>query len=102
MLLLLWCSGCTWREGCVGNDLDSGRVYIVVDDKGLLPVRVPQLCCLVVMISIAIVESLSGCSFSCCTWREGRHGDKYVDRGHVNVVDVDRELLRSETNKHNK
>ena len=27
-------SGCAWREGCVGNDLDSGRVHIIVDDKG--------------------------------------------------------------------
>ena len=32
--------GCTWREGRGGNGLDSGRVDIVVDDKGLLPVCV--------------------------------------------------------------
>ena len=33
-----------------------------------------------------------------CTWREGRHGDKDVDRERVNIVVVDVELLRSETN----
>ena len=44
-------------------------------------------------IAIAIVGSCSG-----CTWREGRHGDKDVDRGRVDIVDVDKGLLRSETN----
>ena len=52
MLLLLWCSSFTWREGRVsGNDLDSGRVHIVVDDKGLLPVRVLRDCRHVVCVS---------------------------------------------------
>ena len=39
-LLLLWCSGCTWREGRFGNALDSRRVDVVDDAKGMLPVRV--------------------------------------------------------------
>ena len=34
------------------------------------------------------------------TWREGRNGDKDVDRGRVDAVDVGKGLLRSETNKH--
>ena len=64
---MLWCTGCTWREGPVGNDLDSRRVDIVDADNGLLPVRVPLLCCLGVTISIAIaiVGSRSGCSCCC-------------------------------------
>ena len=39
------CSGRTWREGRVGNALDRGRVDVVDDAKGLLPVpvRVPLL-----------------------------------------------------------
>ena len=36
--VLVWCSNYTWREGRVGNAFHSGRVDIVVDDKGLLPV----------------------------------------------------------------
>ena len=51
MLLLLWCSGCTWREEHVGNALDSGHVDIVVVDKGLLPVRVLRDCHGVVCVS---------------------------------------------------
>ena len=59
-------------------------------------------------IAIAIVGSHSGC---CCgrltlplservpVDAEGRHGDKDVDRGRVDIVDVDNGLLRSETNK---
>ena len=39
MLLLLWCPSCTWRKGRVGNTLDRGRVDVVDDDKGVLPVR---------------------------------------------------------------
>ena len=52
-----WCSGCTWREGRHGNALDSRRVDVVDDAKGLLliPVRVPLLCCLCVTIAIVIV-----------------------------------------------
>ena len=34
-----------------------------------------------------------------CTWREGRHGDKDDDRGRVDIVDVDKGLLRNETKK---
>ena len=37
-------SSCTWREERVGNDLDSGRVDIIVDAKGMLPVRVLHDC----------------------------------------------------------
>ena len=33
---------------------------------------------------------------------EGRHGDKDVDRGRVDIVDADKGLLRSETNKQTK
>ena len=36
LLLPLWSSGCTWREGRVGNALDRGRVDIVDAAKGLL------------------------------------------------------------------
>ena len=50
-MLLLWSSGCTWKEGCVGNALDSGRVDIAVDDKGMLPVRVLRDCHVVVFVS---------------------------------------------------
>ena len=36
-LLLLWCSGCTWREGHHGDkDDDRGRVHAVDAAKGLL------------------------------------------------------------------
>ena len=38
------CSSCTWKEETVGNALDSGRVDIVVDDKGLLLVRILHNC----------------------------------------------------------
>ena len=38
------CSGYIWREERVGKALDSGRVDIVIDYKGLLPVRVPRDC----------------------------------------------------------
>ena len=32
--------------GCHDDkDVDRGRVHIVVDDKGMLPIRVPMLCC---------------------------------------------------------
>ena len=102
-LLLLGCSGCTWREECVGNALDRGRVNIVDDARGPLPVRVSLLCCLGVMISIAIaiVGSRLGCSCCCysgCAWREGRVCN-YLDSRRVDIVDVDNGLLRSETNK---
>ena len=54
----------------VGNGVDRGRVDVVVDAKGLLPVPVcfPLLCCLRVTISIAIaiVGLRSGCSCCCC------------------------------------
>ena len=46
-----WSSSCTWREGRVGNALDSRRVNIVVDDKGLLLVRVLRNCHVVVCVS---------------------------------------------------
>ena len=48
---MLWCSGCTWREGRVGNAVDSGRVDIIVDDKGMLPVHVLCDCHVVVWVS---------------------------------------------------
>ena len=49
---MLWCSSCTWREGRHGgNTLDIGRVDIVVDDKGLLLVRVLRDCHVVVCVS---------------------------------------------------
>ena len=51
MLLLPGCSGCTWREGRVGNALDRKRVDIVVDDKGLLLVRVFHNCYAVFCVS---------------------------------------------------
>ena len=38
------CFGYIWREERVGKALDSGCVDIVVDDRGLLPVRVPRDC----------------------------------------------------------
>ena len=63
------CFGCTWRERRHGgHDIDRGRVNIVDDAKGLLPVRVLLLCCLCVMIpiGIAMVGSRSGCSCCCC------------------------------------
>ena len=47
----MWCSGYTWREEHVGNALDSGRDDIVVDDKGLLLVRVLRDCHVVVCVS---------------------------------------------------
>ena len=36
--------GYIWREERVGKALDSGHVDVVVDDKGLSPVRVPRNC----------------------------------------------------------
>ena len=69
--------------------------------------RVPRLLCCYLRVTIAspaIVRSRSGCSYCCCecsiaiaivrlhTWREGR----------VDVVDIDRGLLRSEINKQTK
>ena len=49
---MLWCSSCTWREGRQGgNALDSGRVDIVVNDKGLLPVCVLCDCNIVACVS---------------------------------------------------
>ena len=49
-------------------------------------------------IAIAIVESCSG--YSCCCCGVPVALDKDVDRGRVDVVvDIDRRLLRSETNK---
>ena len=48
---MLWCSSCTWREGRVGNALDSERVDIVVGDKELLPVRGLHNCNVVVCVS---------------------------------------------------
>ena len=94
-----------------GNTLDSRRVDIVDADNGLLPVRVPLLCCclcVTIAIAIAIVGSGSSCSCCCdpiaiaivgsrwcsgCTWREGRHGDKDADRERVNIVVDDTGLL---------
>ena len=35
-LLLIWCSSCTWRDGRVGNALDSRYVDIVDADNVLL------------------------------------------------------------------
>ena len=53
------CSGCTWREGYHGgHDLDRGRVDIVDDDKGLLPVLVHD-CCAVVCVSQLPLPPLS-------------------------------------------
>ena len=39
LLLLLWCSGCTWREGRGDNNIDRERVDVVVGDKVLLEER---------------------------------------------------------------
>ena len=38
LLLLLWCSGCNWREAGrhEDKDVDRGRVDAIVDDEGLL------------------------------------------------------------------
>ena len=38
---------------------------------------------------------------SCCTWKEGSHGDKDVDNERANIVIDDKGLLMSETNKDN-
>ena len=45
------CSSCTWREERVGNALDSRRVDIIADDKGLLSVHVLRDCHAVVCMS---------------------------------------------------
>ena len=65
--MLLWCSGCTWRKGRHGDkDVDRGRIKIVDDAKGLLPIHIPLMyCCLCFTIAIAIVGSRSGCSCCC-------------------------------------
>ena len=47
--------------GCHGDkNVDRGCVDIVVDDKGLLPVRVPTLCCCL-CVTIAIAIAIVGC-----------------------------------------
>ena len=58
-MLLLWCSGCAWREGRVDNALDRGRVDIIVGDKGLLPVRVLRNCHVVVCMPRFTLPPLS-------------------------------------------
>ena len=44
-------------------------------------------------VPIVVAAMVSKC------WREVHHGDKDVDRGHVDIIDVDNGLLRSESNK---
>ena len=101
-MLLLWCSCCTWREGHIGNVLDRGRVDVVVDDKGLLLVRVLRDCHVVVCVPRLPLPLLDRVLVAAVVFQlhleGGRHGDKDVDGGHVGVVDVDNGLLRSETN----
>ena len=67
MLLLLWCSGCTWRGERAGNALDSGRVNIVAVDKkrklGVIVVLQLPCCCLHVTIDIGIV--IDGLHYGC-------------------------------------
>ena len=73
-LLLLLCSNCTWREGRVGNALDSRRVGVVDYAKGLFLImvrvpllcylHVPLLCCLYVTIAIVIAIAVIGSRFS--------------------------------------
>ena len=96
-----WRSSGSWREGQHYHGdkyVDGGRVDVVDDAKGLLPFRVPLLCCcLYVTIAIAIVGLPSGCSCSGCAWREGHRGDKDVHGGPVNIVVDDKGLLK-ETN----
>ena len=59
-MLLLWCSGCNWREGCHGgHDLYRGRVNVVDDAKGLLPVLVR--CCVVCVSRFPLPLPLSDC-----------------------------------------
>ena len=54
------------------------------DSKFHLQVLLVSICQYVaIVIVIAIVGSRSG-----CTWREGRRGDKDVDRERVGIVDV--------------
>ena len=52
-------------------------------------------CCLSCMsrlpLPLPLLLLLLWCSG--CTWREGRHGDKYVDRGRVKGVDDANELM---------
>ena len=61
LLLLLWYSGCTWRKiRHGGHDLDRGRVEVVDDAKGLLPVPVRD-CCVVICVSRLPLPPLSDC-----------------------------------------
>ena len=62
---------------------------------GCLHVPLLLCCCLCITIAIAIAES---CWCFGCTWRKGRVGNA-LDRGCVDVVVDDKELLR-ETSKH--
>ena len=82
----------------------------VVDDdaKGLL--LVPVRCCVVCMSRLPLPLLLSdrvpvvvaAAVVFLLHLEGGRHGDKDVDRGRIDIlVDVDNGLLRSETNKYN-
>ena len=73
------CSGCTWREACVDNALDRGRINVVDGAKGLLPVRVLLLCCLHVTIATPVIVGLrSGCGCFCCSGVPVAFGGKDV------------------------
>ena len=107
MLLLLWCSNCTWKEvRHGGHDLDREHVNVVDDAKGLLLVPVRD-CSVVVCVSRLPLPPLSDRVLVIVTaavlfWlhlREGHHGGNDVDVGRVNIIDVDKVLLGI-TNKH--
>ena len=93
------CSGCTWREVCHGgHDLNRGHVGLVDAAKGLLLVTVCD-CCVVVCvsqlslpplsdrISVVIMVMIATVVFL-LHLEGGRHGDKHVGRGCVDIVDA--------------
>ena len=82
------------RHG-IADALDRGRVGVVDDAEGLLPV--PVRCCVVCSSQLSL--PLSDCvpvvvvAVVFQLYLEGgRHGDKGVDRGRVVIVDVDKGL----------
>ena len=88
-VFIIYCLGrLTWSY--------SRGVYIVVDDKGLLPVRLLRDCHVVVYIMsrlpLTLLDRVPVVVAAAVVFRlhleAGRHGDKDVDGGHgVNVVD---------------
>ena len=52
------CSGYIWRGKCVGKALDSGRVGIVVGDKGPSLVRVPRNCKLTDRVPVVVAAAV--------------------------------------------